>query len=250
MKVILLGDSISEGIGTKKINYQNRLYELLKNKESEVEINNLAKTGSTIYDAIKSIDSIDSFKSDLIVIMIGSVDAQIRPDINKNKYYLKNITPSKYKNIGGMLDPRAVYSDSLFKKIIQKFDNLYRYIWKKILVNTQGTYQKVNLEDFSKKYEELLLKIKKMNCKVVCVSTMFLDDKYFLDSNEEYRKFNKNISELSQKYKYIYVDIFSDFERYVKREGWENLYYKDHFHPNLNGLNKIAENIVKQLYSN
>lgn len=51
--VYLLGDSITQGLGSKKINFTNELARLLG---SNYEIVNLAQTGTTIDYAFKIID--------------------------------------------------------------------------------------------------------------------------------------------------------------------------------------------------
>lgn len=243
MKIAILGDSISEGIGNKKINYLEPLNNLLRFTGEEISIKNFAKTGTTIDYALNIIEEVISFNPEVVIIMYGSVDAQIRPNIEKNRFYLRTITPSKYKNIGGMLEPRALYSKKLVKRIPQKLDNCYRKVWKKIMVLTQGTFQKVELDNFKQKYKCLLDKLSKYNCKVICLSTIYIDDEYFLESSKEYHKYNLCIEELSKEYKFKYIDIFSKFQNLVSTNGWLYAYNHDHFHPNILGLEIIAQEI-------
>lgn len=248
MKIVILGDSISQGIGTKKINYVKYLEESIKLKGIECKIINLAMTGTTIVYAKNILDKIKIENPDLVIIMYGSVEAQIRPNIDKNRFHLKDITPSRYKNIGGMLDPRALYSSKLTKRMTQYLDNIYRKFWKLILVKTQGVYQKLNKEMFNSEYNELLKELTAIGTKIICVSTIYIDDYYFLNSSKEYVIYNKIINDLAIKFDVKYVDVYSRLEKEVVEQGWKKFYTADHFHPNVIGLELIAKLIAKEVY--
>jgi lysophospholipase L1-like esterase len=240
MKLVVLGDSISEGIGRKKINYCNDLKAYLENLGIKNQIINNALTGTTIEYAVSNLNKFIEERPHVVIIMYGSVDAQIRPNIEKNRYRILDVIPSKYKNIGGMIDPRAFYSETLYRRVFQKMDNAYRYLLKKLLTLTQGTYQKVSLNDFYTNYEKLVKCLLKSNIKIICVSTVYIDDKYFLDSSCEYAKYNEMINKISIRYKAKFVDVFSILKEDVVKKGWNNLYSSDHFHPNFNGYQKLA----------
>lgn len=77
--VYLLGDSITQGLGSKKINFTAELARLLG---KDYEIVNLAYTGTTIDYALKLLDEGEiSPRSGraMCVVLYGNVDAQIRP---------------------------------------------------------------------------------------------------------------------------------------------------------------------------
>ena len=76
MKIILLGDSITQGLGSKKVNFTRELARLMG---SGTEIINFALTGTTINYGLELLPQIESEQSDVVVILYGNVDAQIRP---------------------------------------------------------------------------------------------------------------------------------------------------------------------------
>lgn len=77
--VYLLGDSITQGLGSKKINFTAELACLLG---KDYEIVNLAYTGTTTDYALKLLDEGEISQRlgrAMCVVLYGNVDAQIRP---------------------------------------------------------------------------------------------------------------------------------------------------------------------------
>ena len=64
MKIVLLGDSITQGIGKLKINY----------------IHNLALTGTTVKYAMGLLEKIQEISPNIVIITYGTVDLQVRPN--------------------------------------------------------------------------------------------------------------------------------------------------------------------------
>ncbi len=244
MKCVVLGDSISEGIGSKKLNYVTELSVKLGNKYTFV---NLGKTGSTIRYPISVLDAILEECADVVIIMYGSVDAQIRPNLDRNRFGLSKLVPARYK-IGGMLSPRAFYSEKWYRFLPDKLDNLFRYILKEFVLLTQGSVQWVHLDEFKEKYEELVKTFIRTGVKkIVIVSTAYLDDKYFLNSTKEYIQYNAVLRDIANKYNAAYIDLFNLQKNVVEASGWNTIYSKDHFHPNFEGYKKISEIIIPYL---
>ena len=90
MKVVVLGDSISEGIGSKKMNYISSCERILG---KQYVFTNMAKTGSTINYPCEHLSEIINENPDICVIMYGSVDAQIRA----NRFKIKHLLPKHYR---------------------------------------------------------------------------------------------------------------------------------------------------------
>lgn len=242
-RIVLLGDSITEGIGSKKTNYVPLL-------DKRFEIFNLAVTGTTI-NYIKSIyDKIVDINPSKIIIMYGNVDVQYRPNMKKNRFKIVSIIPRHYKEIKGILNPRPFYSKDIIKKTKNIIDNLIRKILKKIIVITQGYCQYLNSEEFINEYDYVIKMLLKLNptIEILCISTVFLDDKIYNNSSTEYRKINTGIKKIAGKYKNVnYIDIFTPLKEEVEKNGWNSCYYLDHFHPNEYGYELIAKQINSKL---
>ena len=123
--MVLLGDSITQGIGSRKINYVNSLVEHLKEYDVRSKVVNLALTGTTIEFSLNKIDEIKHIRPDYVIIMYGSVDLQIRPNMETNKWGILTFTPKRYKNIKGMLNPRPFMSHNPFRYLFDCIDNVY-----------------------------------------------------------------------------------------------------------------------------
>ena len=242
MKIILLGDSITQGLGSKKVNFTE---ELIKLMGEDTEIINLALTGSTIKYGIELLSKIEKEHPDVVIILYGNVDAQIRP-ARGGKIY-KHL-PKRYQlNNGSMLSPRPFYSRKFFKRTIQKVDNFFRTIFRKLVFIVDGYEQWISLSEFTDEYDCLLCSLSSLASKVICCSTVYIDDNLFPKSIDQYIKYNDSISALSQKYKSSYLDLFSYFKNLVTIKGWEEIYNADHFHPNGTGYKYMAKLLVNQI---
>ena len=77
MKVLLLGDSITQGLGSKRINFADELNDLLG---ENYEIINYAASGTTIIYAYSNMDLIIDSECEVVCILYGNVDAQLKPN--------------------------------------------------------------------------------------------------------------------------------------------------------------------------
>ena len=241
MKVLLLGDSITAGLGSKKINFTS----LLKRKILNSTIINFAKTGTTIDYVLENYKQIDEFDFDYVILLYGSVDAQIRPNQN-GKFY--NLLPKRFKsNNGSMLSPRPFYSKNFFKHLFQIIENFFRKLFRNLVILIDGTEQWVKIDDFEKKYSDVCYYFKEKNKKVICCSCFYIDDKYFKGSTSEYLKYNECIKKIAKKNKIKYIDFYSKFKDDVEKNGWKKSFNHDHFHPNENGYEYISTVLAKEI---
>lgn len=244
MKIVLLGDSITQGIGKLKINYTEKLYERLKKdyEDEIIDIHNLALTGTTVKYAMGLLEKIQEISPDIVIIMYGTVDLQVRPNMETNKFGILSLTPGRYKNIKGMLNPRPFMSKRRGKRFLDCIDNIYRWIWKRVVVMTQGTMQYSDLDTFKAEYLQLLDALKEYEI-IVC-STIYLDNKiYTKKSLQNYEDANKFLEKSNE----FYVDLFSKQREIVGVDGWKSIYYNDHFHPNDKGYDIIAQKLEEAI---
>lgn len=235
MKIAILGDSISEGIGRKKINYSK--YINIKNKNNIII--NKSLTGTTIRYGIDIIKELVEQKIDYIVIFYGNVDALPRPKKDKLLYKL---LPKRYKKLG-MLDPRALYSSNKRKCFFQKIDSFTRYNIKKILIKMYGYEQFLDIEEFEKLYEQSVQICINNGIKLILISTVPMSEKYFPHANYEYCRYNKVIENIANKYDLEYVNIYEKFKEYDAKL----IYLHDLYHPNELGYQIIANSINDSL---
>lgn len=235
MKIAILGDSISEGIGSKKVNYCDFLQELMP----QCKIYNFALTGTTIKYGLEIKDKIIEYNPDVVVIFYGNVDALPRMKENCRAY---KYIPNRYKGLG-MSDPRALYTRKKPKMYFQYIDSFIRYNLKNLIIKLYGYTQWTTLNEFESYYDELLKGIMKENRKIILLTNVPIDEKFFPNSNYEYNRYNAVIHEKGKKYKLDIIDIYNQLSIYKQ----EDIFLKDKYHPNKKGYKIIAELIYNKL---
>lgn len=228
-KVVLLGDSITQGLGSKKINFTQELQEQLGNGYL---IDNMAFTGTTIHYAEKILPEVMEKHPEYVVIVYGNVDAQIRPC---RTGHIFSHLPKRFQG-GGMLTPRPFYSHTWYKRIGQKIENMLRKICSKLIYAVDGTEQWVPLGEFQEAYQNLVKELKKCKIKLIVCSTVYIDETIFPGSLTQYKLFNSKIKDISNVEKIPYLDLFSPLKDAVDDAGWNSVYCFDHFHPNGGGV--------------
>lgn len=238
IKVAIFGDSISEGIGSRKVNYSSDLYQLLEQDYKSVIIDNYAYTGTLISYINDIKHQWENKIYDVIIIAYGNVDGMLRPNLNHipNLYaYL----PKRYKQ-NGMLNPRPYYSQRWYKSIGQHLDSCFRWHLNKFLLLVQGSTTWISVEDFEKIYSQVLSIFKHQARQIIMLSTVYINDKYFPGTNFSYAKYNNVIKCLADKNNFTYLNLYD--EKFSTNE-----FYKDGFHPNEKGYYKIAKMIYEHI---
>ena len=232
-RIAVMGDSISQGLGSKQYNYCNELKENIEKKlKIRCKVKNFAFTGKTILYANEIKKEVEKFKPDIIISFFGSVDGMIRP---RKKEPFWSLLPKRYKG-NGMLDPRPFYSSNKMRAFCEHIDSFIRWHIKILLMKICGTYSWVSLDEFENEYRKFLDYFNgKSN--LLLVSTVYIDDKYFPNTNSNYILYNKCIKKLADEYCQDFLDIYS-LQKAIK---WDDIYGSDHFHPNLNGYTWYAE---------
>lgn len=245
--VYLLGDSITQGLGSKKVNFTGELAKLLGRS---YKIVNLACTGTTINYAFKLLEDGNLCPPpegrSICVVLYGNVDAQIRPC--RTGRVFPHI-PKRFQG-GGMLMPRPFYSRSLGKRLGQLIDNAGRKVFSAIIKLVDGTEQWVSLDSFNEQYGRLLDRLNCMGVDSITCSYVYIDEKLFPGSPAEYLAFNKAIRANAESRGIPYIDMWSMFESEVCVNGWDYSYNKDHFHPNETGYVLMAKAIAEVINRN
>lgn len=241
LKIAILGDSISEGLGSKKYNYINSLEKNLKRVGIKSIIKNFSHTGTTINYALEKIEDIKNFSPDCILIFYGNVEAIIRPDLRK-KTIIKMLLPKRYRKIF-MLDPRPFYSNVRWKKIFQYLDNIFRYIMRRVIIKLNGSYRLMELDEFKNKYSQFLKEALLFSKKIICISNVRIDERLFPGTTDSMNEFCKIIYQLTQEYNVSFIAL----NEWQKKYEWAQIYGNDHYHPNKSGYELIGEFFANQI---
>lgn len=236
MKIAICGDSISEGIGSLKINYKSLLQERVKG----AKIKNFAHTGSMINHMDEIEAGIKNFNPDILILFYGNVDAMTRP---KSSSIFYKCVPSRYRK-NGMLSPRALFTRKFLLRILQKLESIFRILLNKFLIKICGYEVWMPIDKFEKKYSEVIEEYKEKN--IILISTVPVYEKWFPHTNEQYIAYNKIINKLSEKNGCMFVNAYDILSRYE----WNEVFLEDRFHLSKGGYEIIAEEISKFILNN
>lgn len=237
--VVLLGDSITQGLGSRRVSFSQSLQ---GNLGEGFRVLNLAYTGTTIDFPLALVGDV-RFPSwgGVAVILYGNVDAQIRPSRTGRVFPM---LPVRFQK-NGMLMPRPFYSRNKAKSIVQHGENLLRKVFSRVIEAVDGTEQWVSLSSFEAQYRELVRQLGERGFVSVCCSTVYIDEALFKGSLDQYVAFNMAIERIACEFGTPYVDLFSLLRAAVSESGRDGSYSKDHFHPNGNGYLLIADRIAE-----
>ena len=237
MRIAIFGDSISEGIGSRKINYVSKLKEILSLNYDNIEIINYAHTGTTIkyINNIKELWENEYF--DVCIIAYGNVDGMLRPNLN-SLLNLYSILPKRYKQ-NGMLNPRPYYSNTWYKSFFQHLDSFFRWHLNAFLLKLQGSTTIISLKEFEETYIITLDMLSNISSNMILLSTVKVSDRFFPKTNLSFVEFNRKIKSIAKLYEDHYVNIYGLLDKYD--------YYDDFFHPNSMGYNIIADAIASEI---
>src|SRR6516164_3165063 len=105
MNIVVLGDSIAEGLGAAGKAYPDQLAERLSRRSGiEVRLVNLAYTAFQISDSVHLLGLVRSSSPDLVIIAHGISEALVRPAPRALRF-----APARWRNKGWM-DPRPYFS--------------------------------------------------------------------------------------------------------------------------------------------
>lgn len=237
-KIAILGDSISQGLGSKKLNYVD---DLIKKLNCCYEIKNFAHTGTTIRYALEIVNNVLNFKPDIVFIFYGNVDAILRPNENSKPNFYK-LLPNRYKQ-NGMLDPRPFYSKKILKRIYEKSESTFRYNIKKLLMKVQGVYSWTSIDEFESLYNLFIKKLRSNDIEMILISTVTIDDFYFPGSTIQFEKYNKIIEKIALENQLKFINLYEILKKYNQ----DQVYGPDHFHPNEKGYEIIADVFSKAI---
>lgn len=233
-EIVLLGDSITQGLGSKKVNFTS---ELQKSLGTGYAVDNMAFTGTTVHYLEQIFDEILQKRPQYAVILYGNVDAQIRPS---RTGYIYPLIPKRFQG-GGMLMPRPFYSHTWHKRIGQRAENMIRYILRKVICAVDRYEQWVTLDEFQCVYQRTIKELQVNGIRPIICSTVYIDDSMFPGSLEQYKLFSAKLKEISIAENVPYVDLMSPLKKSVEDNGWQSIYCFDHFHPNGRGYQIISQ---------
>ena len=232
VKIVVLGDSIAEGLGVKNASYGELLCAELIATGRPASLLNLAHTGYQISDSLKLTEKMIEGNPDIVIISHGITEALIRP-----KQKAMRFVPRRWRQ-KGWLDPRPYFSRKPFKRLYQKMESALRWRWKVFLIRVAGGEAWMAQSEFEKNLSELLyIALNKTSAVIILMTPPELDEKFFPGSPQSLQNYRnclcQTVMTLQETKRVLVCDIANDLEK------WGD-FFDDHFHPNTKGHAKIA----------
>ena len=267
---VFLGDSLTEGVGSKRVSHvaelatqlraagdlnvhEFRLRQIATNgfarqidfniagfmnvdaqqNSSDVWLWNLACEGKTIETDFEWLPLIAALRPELVVIFRGSLESIIRPAMVHDGDWPAWV-PSSWRGYAAM-DPRCYFSSTWWRKAKQSsLDALKQSVRLKLLKVRPGK-PLMDLETLAAHQTELLKRLREPNARVVVLGLLPLDQARFPGSSASFKTVNARIQAIAAA-----QDVeFLDWGSMLPAGG--AFFYRDGFHPNATGAAALAE---------
>jgi lysophospholipase L1-like esterase len=278
---VFLGDSLTEGVGSKRVSHVSELVKSLRTGEgrqfravhhmrlrevdsqafdrfvdfnvagfmdtdapadSSLWIWNLACEGRTIEDDLAWIPFVKNLRPEWIVIFRGSLESIIRPAMIKEGGWPFWL-PQSWRSYSG-LDPRCYFSSTWWRKAKQvSIDRAKQTARQKVLAKRAGQ-PLLELDAFTKRYEELLAQLRGSAKQILVQGLLPVNDRMFPGSAEYFGLVNARLRELATRFDVNFLDWGAGIG---SPEMHSELFYRDGFHPNSRGARVLAEILQNRL---
>lgn len=226
MRIIVLGDSIAQGLGVKGQAYAD----LLGN-----QIINLAQSAAQIDYSYSLLPEIAALQPDIVIIAHGITEAIVRPTPAALK-----LIPKRWRKIG-WLDPRPYFSRRFHKRCYQQSESALRWRVKVLLIRCFGGQTLGLPDDFECSLftmTEALLR--QTQAHVILLTHTGIDERFYPKSAASLERYllcaKSAASRASSPARVSFCNVSGRLDR------WSD-YFADHFHPNAVGHEKIAKAI-------
>jgi hypothetical protein len=274
---VFLGDSLTEGVGSRRISHVSELAQQLRAKgcsvhefrlrpidgsfDPQIQFNvagwmnvngshdssdlwlwNLACEGQTIDSDFAWLPLIATLRPELVVIFRGSLESIVRPAVLRDGAWPWWV-PASWRGYAAM-DPRCYFSDTWWRKAKQSsVDALKQKARLKLLKEAEGK-PLMDADALSAQLASLLKKLRSSTARVLVLGLLPVSEACFPRSPEHFESVNAKLGSVAQ----VEGAEFFDWGPLLRQRGSdEELFYRDTFHPNAAGARVLAEILQTRL---
>ena len=274
---VFLGDSLTEGVGSKRISHVTELVDQLRATSPEfnvhefrlryvdsrafnphIEFNvaglingeehggavdlwlwNFACEGQMIGNDFGWLPLIGALNPELVVVFRGSLESIVRPAMVLDLDWPWWVPPS-WRGYAAM-DPRCYFSTTWWRRAKQSsIDELKQRARLKLLKVRPGK-PLIDVDQFSRYLSDLIKRLRALGTRVVVLGLLPVDDTRFPGSPEYFKSVNKRLDEIAN----TEGAEFFDWGSLLPANG--ELFYRDSFHPNKAGARALAAILRERL---
>jgi lysophospholipase L1-like esterase len=279
---VFLGDSLTEGVGSKRISHVGELVKQLRTTgeisvhefrlrrtegagfnqqiesnvaglmnvderqgSSDVWLWNLACEGQTIESDFEWLPLVNALRPELVVIFRGSLESIIRPAMFCDGDWPWWV-PQSWRGYAAM-DPRCYFSATWWRKAKQtSVDRVKQSVRLKLLKGRAGK-PLMDVDLLASYQTELLKHLRALGARVLVLGLLPVDQSRFPSSPEQFKVVNVRLREIAAAQG---VEFF-DWASLLPSNGkLGELFYRDSFHPNAAGASALAEILREYLSRN
>ena len=261
---VFLGDSLTEGVGSKRISHVAELVKQLRSSgrnvhefrlrhvdngfNRQIDFNvagfmnvdagpsdlwlwNLACEGQTIDSDFAWLPLIAALRPELVVMFRGSLESIIRPAMIVDGDWPWWV-PRSWRGYAAM-DPRCYFSTTWWRKAKQiSVDALKQRARLKLLRARPGK-PLVDIDHFATYQTELLRQLRALGTRVLVLGLLPVDEACFPGSSEHFKRVNARLKQIANAESAEFLDWASSL-------NGGDLFYRDGFHPNAAGAEALA----------
>jgi lysophospholipase L1-like esterase len=266
---VFLGDSLTEGVGSKRISYVSELVTQIRSARCETNVHelrlrhvepggfvdfnvagkmnvdenvhssdlwlwNLACEGRMIETDLAWLPLIRTLRPELVVIFRGSLESIVRPAALHDGTWPWWV-PSSWRSYAAM-DPRCYFSTTWWRRAKQQAVDATKQGMRLKLLDDNGR-PLFDLERFADHLTTLLHKLRELHTHVLILGLLPVDEARFPGSGANFASVNARLKQIAD----AEGTEFFDWGCALKaRMSGEQFFYRDGFHPNLAGARALA----------
>ena len=274
---VFLGDSLTEGVGSKRISHVTELVNQLRdaphdfnvhefrlrhvdmpsfnrdiefnvagliNREeqshsSDVWLWNLACEGQVIESDFGWLSLIAALRPELVVIFRGSLESIIRPAMLIDGDWPWWV-PAAWRGYAAM-DPRCYFSTTWWRKAKQSSVDALKQKVRLKLLNTRPGKPLIDLDQLASQLTDLIKQLRAIGTRVLVLGLLPVNQSRFPSSPEYFKSVNARLEQIAT----AEGAEFFDWGSLLPANG--NLFYRDSFHPNKAGARVLAQILRERL---
>ena len=252
---MFLGDSLTEGVGTKRISHVAELAKQLhateirsrdkhalkaqvKSNMAGLRIWNLACEGKTIESDFEWLPFIGELQPELVVIFRGSLESIIRPAMVSDANWPWWV-PQSWRNYSAM-DPRCYFSTTWWRKAKQTSVDALKQKARLKLLHARPGRPLIDLDTFAAYQTKLIKQLQDLGTRVIVLGLLPVDDERFPGSTVQFESVNARLRQIAE-------DEGVEFLDWASQLKGGAFFYRDGFHPNEAGAIALAKILCDRL---
>jgi hypothetical protein len=264
---VFLGDSLTEGVGSKRISHVAELAKrlgasefrlrpidarngqvdfnvagLMNAAQSDLWLWNLACEGKTIDTDFDWLPLISALRPELVIVFRGSLESILRPAMLFGGAWPWWV-PRAWRNYSAM-DPRCYFSATWWRKAKQTSVDALKQKARLRLLSQQPGKPLMELEKFLEYERELLQKLRTLGARVLVLGLLPVSETCFPNSPAYFESVNAKLKDVAN----AAGAEFLDWASLLPTKGTHaELFYRDSFHPNEAGARALSEILLQAL---